>query len=116
MKKGQIFIGNISKNTNRMNWNKLNLLELTKKYMDLIGKDIILVQTKEHEYVPLENINSLTKEILISLGLYFNSLKTTPNENNPYFIDEKTLEPFFGEDERNHPLSLKKLKKEHNSY
>ena len=127
MKKEQIFIGNIKKCT------EYEMVATTSvgiiingrivssdshgyiKKDELYKEDVILVKLKNDFYVELEKLNLLLKlkaQTSARKGYKINEfmMLTSPSAVGDLFVDEKSLKPYYGMEDKSAKVLMRKLK------
>lgn len=128
MKKEQIFIGNIKKCTEyeeaitscRGVITKNGIVAsdsygYTKTDDELYKEDVILVKLKNDFYVELEKLNLLLKlkaQTRTRKGHVINEfmMLTSPSAVGDLFVDEKSLKPYYGMEDKSAKVLMRKLK------
>ena len=128
MKKEQIFIGNIKKCTEYEEvitscWgvitNKGLIASDSYGYNmtndELYKEDVILVKLKNDFYVELEKLNLLLKlkaQTSARKGYKINEfmMLTSPSAVGDLFVDEKSLKPYYGMEDKSAKVLMRKLK------
>lgn len=119
MKGKDIYTGTIKKCTDLYNYNKYgeehyvadfrlghSEIGTLHKYVDVIDEKVVLIKINEGSYIEPSVIRS---KFFLNLGIY-NSLAmgTSPCIDGETFVDEKTLEPLFKDDEED--ISIEQAK------
>lgn len=135
MKTDQIFIGNIRKCTKYETHTTISssahignqcILRESFGYIDeeneLYKKNAVLIKIENGGYVDLERFNSILDYIKIYRDITKNGyrlgglmMSTSAYSIDSLFVDEKSLKPYYGDNQQINDISVRQLKKQINN-
>ena len=92
MKKERIFTANIMVCNNLEEYNNSN--ENSVSIYESCAK---IIKTRNNKYILINRIETFSDELKCNLGIKVGILDTYPSRRNIYFVDEKSLRPYFND-------------------
>lgn len=82
----------------------------THYYVDVVEENTLLIKVDDDNYVRVKSLDGFFEIFFANRGIAFHTIGTKPCFDGDYYVDKKTIVPYFKSDEKE-KINVKTLKK-----